>query len=351
MPHPQGSNSRLFGTLRTGGAATLWTLRGRGIEIDVTDLGATLVALRVPDRRGEPGDVVLGFGDAIGYQSGDNAYLGCTVGRVGNRIARGRFTLDGVEHRLACNDGQHHLHGGGARSLDRVPWRATPGPGFVRFAYDSPHGEEGYPGNLSIEVSYALPDDAEGTLVVSFTARTDRRTPVNLTHHSYWNLAGAGAPSVLDHTLWIDASHYTPTDEDLIPTGEIAEVAGTPLDFRTTKALRPGLAALLAAGRRGYDDNLVLRPGAALRHCATLHDPGSGRTMHVDTTEPGLQLYTGNFLRGQRGKAGLPYAVHGALCLEPQHFPDSVHHPHFPSTILAPGAIYASTTRFRFTCR
>lgn len=343
------TTSRWFGVRKDGQPSTLWTLRTAGLEVDVTDHGATLVAVRMPDRAGRLGDVVLGFDDVAGYQSDGNQYFGCTTGRVCNRIAKGEFTLDGYTYVLATNNGPNHLHGGAARSFDKVHWRGTPVQGSggargVRFAYRSRDGEEGYPGNLDVAVTYWLVPGTSPRLRIDYEAATDRRTPVNLTNHAYWNLAGAGAPTVLDHVLWIDADRYTPCDDTLIPTGAIAAVAGTPLDFQRPLPLGLRLPLLTDTPARGYDHNYVLRPADALRAVAELRDPGSGRWLRVATTEPGLQLYSGNFLRGQTGKGGASYAQRSAVCLETQHFPDSVHHAHFPDTILDPGRTLRSTT-------
>lgn len=343
--------SRDFGLDRSGRPATLWTLRNGDVEIDVTDHGATLVAVRAPDRAGFPGDIVLGFDDVSGYESDRNQYFGCTTGRVCNRIAHGTFRLDGYDYVLATNNGPNHLHGGATRSFDKVHWdgEVAPGPGgapSVRFRYLSRDGEEGYPGNLSVSVTYTLLP--RGRLTIDYEARTDRRTPVNLTNHAYWNLGGEGAPTVLDHTLQVDAEYYTPTDDTLIPTGQFARVVGTPLDFSSPLPLGVHIEQLAATAAKGYDHNLVLRPGSALRRVAELRHKPTGRVLTVETTEPGLQVYSGNFLFGQAGKGGKAYAQRSAVCLETQHFPDSVHHAHFPSTILAPGELFRSTTCYTF---
>lgn len=344
--------SRWFGVQKDGRPATLWTLRVRGLEIDVTDHGATLVAVRTPDRAGFLGDVVLGFDDVAGYESDDNQYFGCTTGRVCNRIKKGEFTLDGFTYRLATNNGPNHLHGGAARSFDKVHWDAqdvshgsTPG---VRFTYRSKDGEEGYPGNLDVVVTYWLMPAPHPAMKVIVEATTDRRTPVNVTNHAYWNLDGAGAGTVLEHELWVDATHFTPTDETLIPTGKLATVEATPHDFR--KALPIGLRLPEVAGTAalGYDHNYVLRQGTGLREVARLSSARSGRWLTIATTEPGLQVYSGNFLHGQRGKGGKVYAHRGAVCLETQHFPDSVNQPAFPNTILAPGERYRTETMWTF---
>ncbi|MBL8724233.1 MAG: galactose mutarotase [Planctomycetes bacterium] len=353
MPsRPDAVTVRSFGVDRTGRPATLWTLRSGAVEVDVTDHGATLVAVRTPDRAGFPADVVLGFDSVNGYESPDNQYFGCTTGRVCNRIAHAVFTLDGSTYHLTANDGRHHLHGGGPRSLDKVHWHgevlARDDQPAVRFTYRSRDGEEGYPGNLDITATYTLL--REGALRVDYEATTDRRTPVNLTNHAYWNLAGAGASAaeLAAHDLQIDAETYTVVDAGLIPTGAFAKVAGTALDFRKPFPVGARLGELTDEPTKGYDHNFVLRPGAGLRQVAVLHHQGSGRRVTIATTEPGLQFYSGNFLGGQVGKNGKSYAKRSALCLETQHFPDSVHHAHFPSIWLEPKQVYHTTTVWTF---
>jgi aldose 1-epimerase len=344
--------SRHFGSDHNGQPATLWTLSNGSMEIDVTDHGATLVAVRVPDRAGFLGDVNLGFDDVSGYESDSNQYFGCTTGRVCNRIANGEFTLDGYDYVLAKNNAPNHLHGGASRSFDKVHWLAKSsidddGCPSMRFSYLSRDGEEGYPGNLQVSVTYTLKDNNQ--LQIDYEAQTDKRTLVNLTNHAYWNLGGAGSPTVLDHALRVDASHYTPTDATLIPTGAIAQVVGTELDFRESQPLGLFIDALVDTPALGYDHNLVLNgePGT-LRRVAELRHKPSGRCMTIETTEPSLQVYTGNYLRGQTGKGGKQYAQRSAVCLETQHHPDAVHHDTFPSTILEPGELFASTTRMLF---
>jgi aldose 1-epimerase len=294
-------------------------------------------------------DVVLGFDSVQGYESPANQYFGCTTGRVCNRIKHGRFTLEGYGYVLAANNGPNHLHGGTRRSLDKVLWSAdvrmvgdTP---TATFRYTSPDGEEGYPGALQIEVTYSLPSEHE--LEIDYAATTDRPTPVNLTNHAYWNLGGHGSASVLDHELTIAAERYTPTDDTLIPTGAIALVASTPLDFRQPTSIGLRIEALAGTAAGGYDHNYVLRDSPGLRPAATLRDPQSGRVLTVLTDQPGLQFYSGNFLNGQRGKGGAVYGHRSALCLESQHFPDSVNQPRFPSTILRPGSTLQTTTIYR----
>ena len=316
----------------------------------VMPYGATLVKMHVPDRDGNVADVVLGFNTVEEYTSDKNQFFGCTTGRVANRIAGATFTLDGCTHRLAMNDGPNHLHGGTSHSLDKVEWRADaqdrPNGESVVFTRVSPDGEEGYPGNLSLRVTYTLTNRNE--LRIDYQAETDAPTPVNLTNHTYWNLAGSG--SVLDHLLRISAGRYTPTDAMLIPTGELLTVANTPLDFRKPTALGTRIGKLAGPPSHGYDHNFVLDHGSGgLGLAARLQDPTSGRTMDVLTTEPGMQLYSGNFLTGQIGKGDETYPRHSAVCLETQHFPDSVNRPDFPSVILRPGDLFASTTVYRFT--
>ena len=349
---PSKITSRGFGHAADGHPATLWTLRNGDVEVDVTDHGATLVAVRVPNRAGFLEDVILGFDDVSGYQSESNQYFGCTTGRVCNRIADGAFTLDGYDYVLAKNNAPNHLHGGAERSLDKVRWDASygvdaDGAPSIRFCYLSRDGEEGYPGNLEVAVTYTL--RADDSLSIDYEAKTDMRTPVNLTNHAYWNLAGAGAETVLDHVLQVDASHYTPTDSTLIPTGEVAAVLGTALDFRTPAPLGMLLDKVADTPAMGYDHNLVLDGEAgALRRVAELSHQASGRSMVIETTEPSLQVYSGNFLLGQTGKGGKAYPQRSAVCLETQHHPDAIHHDNFPNTVLEPGDTFRSTTRMTF---
>jgi aldose 1-epimerase len=343
--------SRWFGVQQDGRTAMLWTLRVPGLEIDVCDHGATLVAVRTPDRAGFLADVVLGFDDVQGYESADNQYFGCTTGRVCNRIAGAEFTLDGYTYALAKNNGQNHLHGGGPRSFDKVHWDAESlgddGGPAIRFRYLSRDGEEGYPGNLQVQVTYQLLPTTPPQLAIRYEATTDKRTPINLTNHAYWNLGGQGSHTVLDHELQVEADQYTETDATLIPTGKLVAVRGTPLDFRKPQPIGLRLADLLGTPALGYDHNYVLR-GDGMRPAAKLYHKVTGRTLRIATTEPGLQVYSGNFLRGQTGKGGKTYAKHSGLCLETQHFPDSVHQPLFPSTLLAPGAMFRSATVLTF---
>jgi aldose 1-epimerase len=325
-----------------------------GLSAKLSTLGATLVEMRTPCRRGQFADVVLGFDDAAGYQDADaNQYFGCTTGRVANRIAKGKFTLDGKEYTLAINNDPNHLHGGTKRSLDKVLWsaetiRSDQAVG-VKFAYSSPDGEEGYPGKLDLTVTYTLNNDNE--LRIEYTAVSDAPTPINVTNHAYWNLAGEGAPTVLDHVLELNADRYTPTDDTLIPTGDLRSVKYTALDFTRPTVIGARIAPLDATAAKGYDHNFVINQAAPgeLTFAARLTDPKSGRVLEIFTTEPGIQLYTGNYLKGQLGKGGKAYPHRGALCLEAQHFPDSINKPAFPNTVLKPGETYTQTTVHRFS--
>lgn len=348
----QAITSRHFGTDKSGQPATLWTLSNGKMEIDVTDHGATLVAVRTPDRAGFVDDIILGFDDVSGYEGDGNQYFGCTTGRVCNRIANGEFTLDGYQYLLEKNNGPNHLHGGGARSFDKVHWQADTmrgegGAPAIRFTYLSKDGEEGYPGEMYVAVTYTLLDDEQ--LQIDYEARTDKRTLVNLTNHAYWNLAGAGAETVLDHTLTVDADTYTPCDDTLIPTGELATVTATPFDFREKLALDLYIDKLAETPALGYDHNLVLNGTAGeMREVARLHHQGTGRSMTIETTEPSLQVYSGNHLFGQTGKGGKVYGKRSAICLETQHHPDAIHHENFPSTVLDAGDTFRSSTRMTF---
>ena len=334
-----------FGLTDDGQAVGLFTITNRnGLVLEVISYGATLKSMAVPDRQGTPGVVTLGFPDLSGYLQ-RHPYFGSTVGRFANRIAGGRFTVDGVAYRLAANNGPNHLHGGRV-GLDRVVWEADPhqadGTSGVTFRYLSPAGEEGYPGELAVEADYELNDDDE--LTMSYRATTDAPTPVNLTNHAYWNLAGGG--TILDHEIEIEADHFLPVDEDQIPTGVVAPVAGTAMDFTTAKPVGRDLDDV-PGDRVGYDHCFVLRHRSRLARAALVRDPSTGRSMEVSTTQPGLQFYTGNNLTGFEPSGGHPQ--HAGLCLETQHFPDSPNQPQFPTTVLAPGEVYAHTTVHRFS--
>lgn len=309
--------------------------------------GATLTELHVHNTKGELNDVVLGFDDVAGYTTDDNQYFGCTTGRYANRIADGKFTLDGEDYELAVNNGPNHLHGGVERSLDKVTWNAEPIKGGVRFTYTSPDGEEGYPGKLEIEVVYVLDD--ENAMHIDYTATCDKPTIVNLTNHSYFNLSGHGSGTILDHELMIDANRYTPTDDTSIPTGELKDVTGTPFDFRKRKRIGERIDQLTSTAALGYDHNYVLNgePGT-LRKIAEVYDPKSERILEVATDQPGVQFYSGNFLKGQTGKGGRTYPLQSAFCLETQLFPDSPNQPNFPSAILRPGETYKHACMYAF---
>jgi aldose 1-epimerase len=336
-------------TTAEGESVEVFTLtNSHGLRARVLTWGATLVEMSVPDRDGKLADVTLGFKDLERYTK-PHPHFGNTVGRYANRIALGRFTLDGRTYKLATNNGANHLHGG-VRGFDKRVWKAEPGSaGEVRFTYTSPDGEEGYPGTLRAAVTYTLTDQNE--LRLAYEATTDAPTIVNLSNHTYWNLAGRG--EVLDHTLRLNASRFTVPDNGLIPTGELRSVAGTPLDFTTPKRIGRDLAAAKSEGiAPGYDHNFVIdrtKPGE-LTLAAEVHDPASGRTMTVRTTEPGVQLYTG-MQKEVVERNGAPYGPHAALCLETQHFPDSPNRPEFPSTELRPGGIFRSLTVYEFSTR
>ena len=341
----------LFGATSDGAPIEEYTLvNENGVVAKFITLGGTLRELWVPDRNGVLGDVVLGFDTVADYET-RSPYFGCITGRYANRIAKGKFTVDGNSYTLAINNPPNALHGG-FKGYDKVVWKATthytPDGPAITFTYRSHDGEEGYPGNLDIKVTYTLTNEDE--VRIDYWAVTDKPTVVNLTNHSYFNLAGAGSGTILDHELMIVADNYTPADDTLIPTGEIAPVAGTPLDF--TKPTKVGARIDEVRKRptfRGYDHNFVLNSqDGSLALAATLYDPSSGRAMDVLTTEPGVMLYTGNWLDLKGAKGGKDYVENGGLCLETQHYPDSPNHPNFPSVILRPGETYKTTTVYKF---
>jgi len=346
-----------FGTLANGQRTELFTLRNaHGIEMQVTNYGGIITSLKTPDRAGQFADIVLGYDNLAAYVA-NSPYFGAIVGRYANRIARGHFTLDGAQYTLAVNNGPNSLHGG-LRGFDKVVWNARPfqnedGQGLT-LDYTSPNGEEGYPGTVHTTVTYTLtPDDR---LIVDYQATTDKATPINLSQHSYWNLAGNASRDILGHVLTINADAITPVDSTLIPTGEIAPVQGTPFDFRTPTAIGARVDQRENTQIRygnGYDHNWVLNRGGAPQNAlvpaARVVEPTSGRTMAITTTEPGLQFYSGNFLDGSiTGKGGAVYRFRYGLALETQHYPDSPNHPNFPSTILRPGQQYRSRTVYKF---
>lgn len=338
-----------YGTMPDGTPVEAFTLTNtNGVRLTAITLGGIITELHVPDRNGTMGDIVLGFSNLDGYVK-DHPFFGAIIGRYGNRIGKAQFSLDGQTYTLAANNGANHLHGG-IKGFDKVVWNAAPaasGVGVV-FTRRSTDGEEGYPGNLDVTVTYTLTD--QNALVVDYAATTDKATPVNLTQHSYFNLAGRGP--IGGHVLHLNADRYTPVDEGLIPTGAMDAVEGTPFDFRTPTAIGDridGAHQQLVYGK-GYDHNWVLtRQGAGLQLAARVTEPTSGRTLEISTTEPGIQFYAGNFLDGTlTGKGGEVYAHRSGFCLETQHYPDSPNQSAFPSTILRPGERYTSQTVFTF---
>ncbi len=335
-------------------SAELFTLSREGAPtVRITNQGAHLVAILAPDRKGVVADVALGYEDAAGYVTSEG-YLGGTIGRYANRIAKGIFTLDGKKYTLACNNAPNALHGG-PTGFDKRLWDAKvvkgPDGEALELRYVSRDGEEGYPGTLTATVVFSL--NADGGLVMDYSATTDAPTIVNLTNHAYFNLAGEGAPTILDHLLTIEADTFTPVDATLIPTGELRPVAGTPFDFRQPVAIGARIDAKNEQLERGhgYDHNFVLRGKMGeLRLAARVVEPKSGRVLEVLTTEPGLQFYSGNFLDGSiRGKNGKPHVNRSGFCLEAQHYPDSPNHPEWPSVVLRPGETYRQTTIYRLT--
>ncbi len=346
-----------FGT-KEGVQMDLYTLRNKnGLEARITNYGGIVVSLKVPDRTGQLGDVVLGFDTLDGYLSPEylksNPYFGALIGRYGNRIGKAQFTLDGKVYKLAANNGPNHLHGG-IKGFDKVVWDARPVEGeepALKLHYLSKDGEEGYPGNLDVTAVYSLTND--NALKLEFTATTDKDTIVNLTHHSYFNLAGKG--DNLGHEVMINADKFTPVDSTLIPTGELRSVAGTPLDFRTATAIGARINQeneQLKFGK-GYDHNWVInKPLGELGLMARVTEPTTGRIMEVYSTEPGLQFYSGNFLDGTlKGKGGWVYQFRNGFCMEPQHYPDSPNKPDFPSVVLKPGQTYKNTIIYKFSAR
>jgi aldose 1-epimerase len=345
-----------FGKDKDGKPVPIYSLtNAHGVEARITPYGATLVSLKTPDRNGALADIVMGFDSVEGYtQTPPPPYFGATIGRYANRIGGATFMLNGKTYTLDKNDGENSLHGG-LHGFDKVMWSAAPSVGAdgrsIQMLYVSKDGEEGYPGNLSLTVSYMLTADNE--LHIHYTAITDQDTVINLTNHSYFNLSGHDSGDILDHILTIAADRFTPVDAGLIPTGELRKVDKTPFDFRQPHAVGERIEAKdeqIKLGR-GYDHNWILnRTGTGLEFAARVSDPKSGRVIEVLTTEPAIQFYTGNFLDGSfHGKGGKPYQHRGALTLETQHYPDSPNHPDFPTTTLKAGGIFESTTVFRFS--
>jgi aldose 1-epimerase len=349
-----GTSHEPIGTTRKGETVERWRLASGAVEVEVLTYGGIIAAIRTPDRHGRRGNIALGLPDLAAYLD-RNRFFGAITGRYANRIAGGGFTLDGVEYRLAQNNGPNAIHGG-LEGFDKRVWRARaaggPDEAGVALAYVSADGEEGYPGELTVEVVYRL--NAAGELRIDYAATTDRPTIVNLTNPRYFNLAGEASGDVLGHELLLVADAFTPTDPTSIPTGEIRDVTGTPFDFRTPTAIGARIREpheQIVHGR-GYDHNWVLRKSraGALELAAVAREPVSGRVLEVLTTEPGVQFYSGNFLDGSLvGSGGRTYRQSAGFCLETQHFPDSPNHPHFPTTVLRPGETFRGTTIFRFT--
>ncbi len=320
-----------------------------GMEVHVTNFGGIITKILTKDKSGKTGDVVLGFDSAEDYQKDpQHPYFGALIGRYGNRIAKGKFTLDGKEYHLAVNNGPNHLHGGNV-GFDKVFWETKQIGNKIDLSYTSLDGEEGYPGNLKVNVIYELTDNDE--IKVSYLAETDKATPLNLTQHSYFNLSADAGQTILDHVLMINSDEVTQVDKDLTPTGKMQKVNWTEMDFNDPKAIGEDISKVKEGG--GYDHNYVLRGKMGeLKMAATLHHPNSGRFMEVWTTEPGLQFYSGNFLNGKlKGKNGDLYLKNDGLCLETQHYPDSPNNANFPSTILKPGNKYTSTTVYKFSVK
>jgi aldose 1-epimerase len=357
QPSPKqksGVQQQDFGT-RDGRPIILYTLtNAHGVEVRAMNYGGIILSLRVPDRKGQLADIVLGHDKAEGYMP-NPPFLGAIVGRYANRIANGTFTLDGKTYTLPKNDGPNTLHGGITRTFDKVLWDGEPlkGKNGVAFTYLSKDGEEGFPGNLKVTVTYTLTDSNE--LVIDYTATTDKATPINVSQHSYFNLKGEGNGDILDHEIMINADKFTPVDKNLIPTGELRPVKGTPFDFTSSTKIGARIEdpyEQMVLGH-GYDHNFVInRKGAGMILAARVYEPTTGRVLEVTTTQPGVQFYTGNFLDGTvTGKEGHVYKHRYGLCLETQHFPDSPNHPDFPSTILKPGEKFHQTTSFKFSAK
>lgn len=333
-----------------GKPVTEYTLSNTsGMQVSIINYGGAISKLIVPDKNGQPGDVVFGFENLEGFLQKANPYFGGLIGRYGNRIAKARFTLDGKTYSLPANNGENSLHGG-EKGFDKVYWtiEKMPGDSSLKLTYKSPDGEQGYPGNLDVTVLYTL--SAANELKIEYSAVTDKPTPVNLTSHAYFNLSAGADSTILGHELMLKAAEYTPVDEALIPTGKLEAVKGGPMDFNNPKPIGRDIAQV----KGGYDHNWVLsRTGPGLELAASLYHPGSGRFMEVFTTEPGIQFYSGNFLDGTltNTKAQTKYGLHGALCLETQHFPDGPNQPAFPSTLLKPGETYQHTCIYKFSVK
>lgn len=343
-------NKKIFGKTAQGAEVYLYTIENKlGVKAEIMNYGGVIVSLYVPDKEGKMDDVVLGYDQFESYLEG-SPFFGALIGRHANRIEGARFELNGKEYELLKNDGNNHLHGG-AKGFDKVVWKVLEHrPDTLKLFYRSVDGEEGYPGNLDVTVTYTLSDN--NGLSIDYEAKSDADTVVNLTNHSYFNLSGHASGNIIDHQVKINAEQFTVGNEECIPTGEILDVSGTPMDFRDFKPLKPGLMSdnhHILCGN-GYDHNFVLKvSGSKPECCASVYDPASGRIMDVYTTKPGIQLYTGNNLNAEMiGKGGVPYQKWSGLCLETQYFPNGMRHKHFPSPVLKAGEVYRYTTIYQF---
>ncbi len=345
---PYSMTEQPFGTIGNDKVIQYTITNPNGVVVKILNYGGTVTNIMVPDKNGTMGDVVLGYDSLAGYLQAGNPYMGCLVGRYANRIANATFTLDGKAYKLAANNNGNTLHGG-LKGFDKVIWgaKANAGDSSITLTYSSKDGEEGYPGNMSVEVIYTL--GANNELKIDYSATTDKATPVNLTNHTYFNLSAGAESTILDHELMLKAEQFTPVNAKLIPNGEFTDVKGTPMDFTSPKKIGKELAQVDG----GYDHNWVLkRSGEGAEMIGSLYHPASGRYMEVYTTEPGIQFYTGNFLDGKlTGKNKHVYIKHAGLCLETQHFPDSPNQKDFPSTILKPGEMYKQTTIYKFAVK
>jgi len=343
-----------FEKVKDGKTVSLWTLtNANGLEMTVTNYGAKVVSLLVPDRNKNWVDVVTGYKTLAEYEKSKEIYFGAAIGRYGNRIAKGKFVLDSVEYTLAANNGENHLHGG-PKGFHNVVWDAVqPDASTLVLSYLAADGEEGYPGNLKVKMTYKLTDD--NAFQIDYEATTDKATVANITHHSYFNLNGEGNGTINDHVLYIDADYYTPTDAGLIPTGTIEAVEGTPMDFRTPIAIGDRVDADFEALKlgKGYDHNYILnKQGQGIRLAASVYAPSTGIAMDILTEQPAIQFYGGNFMDGTEiGKAGKPYGFREGFCLETQHYPDSPNQPQFPSTVVRPGETYTHTCIYKFSIK
>ncbi|MCI3926219.1 galactose mutarotase [Paenibacillus sp. TRM 82003] len=347
-----GLVGKKFGESRQGKEISIYTFTNEaGMSVDVTNAGGAIMAIRTPDRSGALADVTLGYDDPNAYLR-KGPFFGVLVGRFANRIGGAAFELNGVEYKLAKNDGNNHLHGGPS-GFDKQVWDATIDGDKLVLTYTSADGEEGYPGTLTAKVTYSLGED--GSLGIAYEASSDQDTLCNLTNHAYFNLAGHDSGDIEGHELMINAMAFTPMDAESIPTGEVRPVAGTPMDFSTLRPIGPGLARTddeQIANGGGYDHNWVLSvSGNEPEKAAEVYEPTSGRVMEVFTTKPGVQFYSGNFLNGEPGKGGAAYGKRGGLCLETQYYPDSVHHSNFPSAVLRAGETYRHTTIYKFSAK